>query len=252
MYLIVDRRLGMEHYIFTYDDPKEDGYEGEVNSGVTLTYAMNDIHLWPDGTYRPDPKLGRDPANPKHFQVFKYPADLEKAGFEYVHFNTPIVVASWNDYRQKYYPVPEQFAKTMTQSEWFDYLEETDQAARIRKTRDESKTPPKESSSRDFAHWIAKTHMKEDSSIQEVWFLEKDSPQKEIRLLEVNEQLGEVPFPLDPVDFGVGFDGVKLKLIIADITPAQLSLIKNDPKKYLPEGWVLDGALIWGRRGKVQ
>src|ERR1700733_5294485 len=109
MFLVKDRRLGMDDFVFMQTDPRAEGYKGDVSEDVTLDYDMNAIHLWPYGQPRPNPQLGRDPKNPKHYKVFKFPEELHAAGFEFVHFNTPFVTYSWSDYRKRYYPVPEEF-----------------------------------------------------------------------------------------------------------------------------------------------
>ena len=137
MFLVKDRRLGMDNYVFTQTDPRAEGYKGEVIEGVTLEYDMNDIHSWPDGQPSPKPQLGRDPKNAKRYKVFKFPDQLKDAGFEYIHFNTPFFAYSWSDYRKNYYPVPDEYAKKMTQDEWFDFLEEADFAAKIRRKLNE-------------------------------------------------------------------------------------------------------------------
>jgi hypothetical protein len=252
MFLIKDRRLGMTQFVFLHDDPKNDGFEGEVEIGVSLKYDWEEIHKWPHGTFRPDPKLGRDPANPKIYQVFKNPDDLAHAGFEFVHVNTPIVAGSWKDYRTQYYPVPAEFAEKMSQEEWFQFLDDADTAAKIRKGQVLPQRPPKGGNPQQFAEWIAKRHMNADKDIQQVWYLTTGSPEYEIRLLEVNEQLGEMSGPLEPLDFGLDVDGTRLKLLVADVTPSQMEEIRVAPEKILPKGWSLADAIIWGRRGLIK
>ena len=56
MFLVKDRRLGMDHYVFTHIDPRTDGYPGDVIDGVTLDYDMNAVHRWPNGQPRPQPQ----------------------------------------------------------------------------------------------------------------------------------------------------------------------------------------------------
>jgi hypothetical protein len=79
MFLVKDRRLGMDNYVFTQTDPRTEGYKSDVIEGVTLDYDMNAIHLWPDRQPRPNPQLGRDPKNPKHYKVFKFREELDDA-----------------------------------------------------------------------------------------------------------------------------------------------------------------------------
>ncbi len=78
MFLVKDRRLGMDNYVFTQTDPRTEGFKGEVAEGVTLDFDMNAIHYWPNGQRRPNPQLGRDPKDPKHYQVFKFPEELQR------------------------------------------------------------------------------------------------------------------------------------------------------------------------------
>jgi hypothetical protein len=252
MFLIKDRRLGMDNYVFTHTDPRADGYKDDVTEDVTLDYDMNAIHRWPDGQPRPNPQLGRDPNNPKHYKVFKFPEELRAAKFDFVHSSAPFVDYSWSEYRKRYYPVPEEFAKTMTQDEWFDFLEEADSATKIRKKMSEP-SKPKNGSDRDqIAEWVADRHMRADGGIQQVWFMRSGSPADEIRLLEVSERFTGEAAKIEPIDFGLDVDGAKYKLLVADVSGDQLEKIKADPANSLPTDWKIDGALIWGRRGRQQ
>jgi len=253
MFLVKDRRLGMDNYVFTQMDPRTEGYKGDVTESVTLDYDMNTIHEWPDGQHRPNPQLCRDPQNPKHYKVFKFPAELRAAGYEFVHVNTPFLAYSWSDYRTRYYPVPEEYAKTMTQDEWFDFLEETDFATKIRKKQNERNEPiePKAGSNREqIAEWVANRHMGADGGIHQVWFLQSGSPMDELRLLEVSERFTGEAAKVEPIDFGLDIGGTRYKLQVADVSEEHLGKIKADPAKMLPKDWKIDGALIWGRRGR--
>ena len=249
MFLAIDRRLGMDNYVFTQTDPRTEGYEGDVIDGVSLDYDMNAIHHWPDGQPHPNPQLGRDPKNPKHYVVFKCPDELRAAGFKFVHFNTPFVAYSWPDYR-KLYPVPEEYAKTMTQDEWFDFLEEADIAAKIRKKMSAPKEPKQGSDRDQIAEWVANRHMGADGGIHQVWFLPSGSPADEIRLLEVSERFTGEAAQIEPIDFGLDVDDAKYKLLVADVSADHLNTIRSDPGKSLPKDWTFDGALVWGRRGR--
>ncbi len=252
MFLVKDRRLGMDNYVFTQTDPRADGYKGEVVDGVTLDYDMNAIHLWPNGQLRPNPRLGHDPNNAKLYKVFKTPEQLQAEGFVPVHVNTPFVAYTWADYRKHYYPVPEEYAKSMTQDEWFDFLEETDCATKLRKKMNEAEKPPKGNNRDQIAEWVAKRHMGSDGGIQQVWFLPSGSPADEMRLLEVSERYTGEAAKIEPVDFGLDIDGASYKLLVADVSVDQLAKIKADPAERLPGGWKLDRAIIWGRRGRQQ
>jgi hypothetical protein len=247
MFLVKDRRLGMDNYVFVATDPRKDGFAGDVTEGATLDYDMNRIHIWPYGEASPQPQLGLDPANPKHFKVFKFSQELSDSGFQFVNFNTPFVVHSWSEYRKRYYPVPEEFAKTMTQDEWFDYLDEADSAAKLRRKQNGGIEPKAGSSPDQIAEWVARRHMSADIGIREVWYLRTGSPPDEIRLLEVSELYNGESATIEPIDFGLDVDGAKFKLFVADVTTDQLQKVKADPTR-LPKNWMFDEAKCWGRR----
>ena len=252
MYLAKDRRLGMDNYVFTQTDPRTEGYKGDVIEDVTLDYDMNGIHLWPNGKGPPKPQLGRDPKNPLHYKVFRLPQELHAAAFEFVHFNAPFVAFSWSDYRKHYYPDPEEYAKAMTPDEWFDFLEETDAATKIRKKMSEPDWPKQGSDRDQIAKWVAQCHMGADGAIHQVWFLPSGIAADEIRLLEVSERFTGEAAKIEPIDFGLDIDGAKYKLLVADVSGEHLNKIKADPTKLLPKDWKIDGALIWDRRGRQQ
>ena len=251
MFLVKYRRLGMDKYVFTQVDPRSEGYKGDVIEDVTLKYNEEKIHLWLDGEPCPDPQLGRDRRNPKLFKVFKFPNELNEAGFEFVHNNAPFVAYSWSDYRKRYDPVPEEYVKRMTRDEWFDFLDEVDSAARLRNTLSEfqkRERPGLGSGREQIAEWVAKRHMGIDGGIQEVWFLNSGSPADEIRLLEVNDRFAGDSSNIEPLDLSLDIDGAKYKLMVADISARQLETIKADPVKALPRDWKFDEPRVWGRR----
>lgn len=252
MFLIKDRRLGMDNYVFLHSDPRTEGYQGDVIEDVTLDYDMNAIHLWPDGQPGPNPQLGSDPENPKHFKVFKFPEELQAAAFKDEKSSTPFVVYSWSDYRKRYYPVPEEYAQTMSQDKWFDFLEEADSAAKIRKEMIKPIKPKRGSTRDQIAEWVANRHMGADGAVHEVWFLDTGSPTDEIRLLEVSERFTGEAVKIEPIDFNLDLDGAKYKLLVADISTEQLKRISSNPANSLPKGWNIDRALVWSRRGRRQ
>ncbi len=248
MFLVYDRRFGMDKYVFLHTDPRAEGFQGAVTEDVLLEYDMNAIHLWPEGRDCPEPQLGRDPRNPKQYKVFKYPNELDAAKFERIDPAPPFVANSWSDYRKRYYPVPEEYAKTMSQDEWFDFLDEADVAARIRRKNHEPDAPKAGSSREEVAEWVAKQHMGADGGVHEVWFLPSGAPEGEIRLLEVSERFTGEPAKIEPVDFGLDVDAAQYKLVVADVSSDHLTRIKTDPANSLPKDWTLDQARIWGRR----
>ncbi len=167
MFLVKNRRLGRDNFVFTQKDPRTDGYIGDVIEDVTLDYDMNAVYSWREGEASPNPQLGRDPQNRKRYRVFKFPQELEAAGYELIHSNTPFVVFSWSDYRKQYCPKPEEYASDMTQDEWFDFLDEADIATRIRKEKSNHYEPPLGNDRDKVAEWVAKRHMGADGGIQE-------------------------------------------------------------------------------------
>lgn len=244
MFLLKDRRLGQEYFVFTHTDPRDEGFRGEVVAGAELDYD-NDIHHWPDGEPRPQPQLGRDPANPKRFKVFKFPEQLRAAGFERVYDNTPLVVPSWQ-YYSTLFPTPAALAQTLGQDEWAEYLDEIDEATRQRRTKDEPEPPP--GSDRDaIAEWIAKRHLGADGSIRQVVYLPAGAPPNEIRLVEVNERIVRAEDAPEPLDFGVTIAGRAMKVLVADVSKSQLERLKANPSS-LPNGWAWGGERTWGLR----
>jgi hypothetical protein len=246
MFLIQDRRYGQDHFVFTHIDPRKERYKGDVTEGIQLDYDMNAIHLWPDGEQSPDPQLGRDPANPKHYKVFKFPNELHDSGFMFVDGQAPIVAYSWLDY-VKMFPNPKELAERLEEYEWFDFLDETDEGMKLRRQNDLDADPPPGSDRDRIAEWVAKRHLSADGSIRQVYYLPTDAPPQEIRLLEINERISAPEDRPEPLDFGVEVAGVALKLSVVDISKDQLEKMKRDPSN-LPPGWKWEGVQKWGVR----
>ena len=80
-----------------------------------------------------------------------------------------------------------------------------------------------------------------------MWYLPREAPPGEIRLLELNERLAGAESRAEAIDFGLDVEGAQFLLFVADITSEQLDQIKKDPSR-LPSGWSLDESKIW-RRG---
>lgn len=95
----------------------------------------------------------------------------------------------------------------------------------------------------DLARWYATQHLRTDPGIREVHYLKHSSPDREIRLLEVNDMMvQQADEALEPLDFGVDTDSPTAhKLLVMDVTPAQWERIKRQELP-LPQGWTLDGA----------
>lgn len=246
MFLVKDRRFGMDNFLFIQLDPRQDGYTGEVIEDAKLDYDMPDVRRWPDGEPHPDPQLGRDPKDPTRFKVFKFPQELKAAGFDFVHSHAPLVAYSWSDYRRQYRPEPEEVAEKMTRDEWFDELEWSDRTTKIRSQMADDPEPDARSSRDEVAKWVARRHMGADGGVQQVWYLPGGAPADEIRLLEAGDRYGGFE-PIKPIDFGLDIDGKAYKLLVADVTTGQLEKVKNGLTQ-LPSGWADDSAVVWGRR----
>ncbi len=97
----------------------------------------------------------------------------------------------------------------------------------------------------DLAKWYARQHRRTDPGIQEIYYLKKDAPSREIRFIEINHLLADMSNDaLEPVDFGVDTGSEnEHKLFILDVTPSQWSEIHSGALS-LPTGWTLDDATI--------
>lgn len=239
LFLVENRRPGITHLVFTYDDPRMDGYSGNVIEGVSLD-RDKEVAIWRDGQERPSTCVGRDRNNPKHYKVFKYSRDLPPAEYEPIQ-GKAVVVESWSDYLKLWAP------DELPDEEWYSYLDNLDEASRRRRQRVDSSDNPTSPNRDDVAAWVAKKHRIVDSSIREVWYLPKDAPPDEIRLLEVNDRLAGPETTAEALEIGLDVEGARYRLFVADITTDQLEQIKRDASR-LPPGWSLDGTKVW-RRG---
>lgn len=95
-----------------------------------------------------------------------------------------------------------------------------------------------------MARWYATRHLQTDPGIRTVYYLPTGAPEREIRLLEVNElMVVRESDPLEPIDFGVDVGGAEPhKLLVLDVTPDQWDKIGREELP-LPAGWSLGGAL---------
>jgi hypothetical protein len=83
--------------VFTVEDPRRDGYGGDVQCGVTFDLDSEDIDTWRDGQRRPMACVGLNPGDAAHYRFFRSAADREQAGFLPVHGDA-ITIASWSKY----------------------------------------------------------------------------------------------------------------------------------------------------------
>jgi hypothetical protein len=55
-----------------------------------------------------------------------------------------------------------------------------------------------------MARWYAKQHLKTDPSVREIYYLQRDVPDREIRFVEISDLIAEInDEALEPLDFGV-------------------------------------------------
>ncbi len=105
-------------------------------------------------------------------------------------------------------------------------------------------TPTREHGSsfdpKEWAEFYARRHYETDDQIKLIAYLSDQSPRTEIRLIEVNEHLPEMPDEfLEPIDFGVDHGSeYEHSLVILDVTPDQWSRM-IDGELILPPGWSL-------------
>ncbi len=98
-----------------------------------------------------------------------------------------------------------------------------------------------------LAKWYAARHFKTDSGVEKVFYLPVGAPEREIRLLEVNDLISETT-PLEPIDFGVDIGGAGAHTLnVLDVTPGQWEGIAS-ARIPLPAGWTLEGIQELGKR----
>lgn len=100
-----------------------------------------------------------------------------------------------------------------------------------------------------MASWYASQHFEIDPGTLEIHYLKKDAPEREIRLLEVNNQIAEMTDEsLEPLDFGVDIgDANAHKLFVLDVTPSQWDSIQKQ-RLSLPRGWSMADSELLGKR----
>lgn len=94
-----------------------------------------------------------------------------------------------------------------------------------------------------WARKYAKSHIRIDPGVVTIHYLPTNAPPREIRLLEINDEIVEWGLnPLEPLDFGVDpLDSpTRHTLTVLDVTPSQWDKIEKGKLK-LPPGWSLEG-----------
>ena len=246
MYLVKEQLPGGDLFVFTWEDPRTEGYTGSVEAGVALESDQpnGETNTWNDGEEAPDASLGRSPNDPKHYKVFKYERDLRAAGYQPMP-GTFAVFKSWSKYNRLRLvpPAPDQTGE----QDWFDYLDQLDEAVRHRRVRPEELDRPHGIDRDSVAAWVARQHFKVDSAIREIWYLPAAAPADEIRLLELSDRFPAGDFGLEPIDFGLDVEGAPFTLMVADVTTEQPDRVRQG-KAPLPADWSLADAKVWGRR----
>jgi hypothetical protein len=244
MFLVRDERFRAPFLVFTYKDPRMDGYKGSVEEDVIVENDRPITDCWENGEDLPEDVVGRDPANPKHYKIFRYTKDLEQANYALVP-GMPFKITSWLDFMKVRLvpPDPEQ----VDEEDWYNYLDKVDDEARRLQKRSPWPETPKDSSRDAVAEWLAKQHFITDPTIREIWYLPQGAQADEIRFLELSERLIGNEERVEPFDFGVDALGAHYRLFVGDVSGDQIERIRRDPG-VLPKGWSIDGHIVWRRR----
>jgi hypothetical protein len=101
----------------------------------------------------------------------------------------------------------------------------------------------------EVAEWYANQHLKVDVGLVSVHYLPGNCDTREIRLVEVNELLGDrTDESLQPIDFGVdmGTDEAH-RLFVLDVTPEQWERLKTGDL-CLPVNWTLRDSITFNKK----
>ena len=92
-----------------------------------------------------------------------------------------------------------------------------------------------------LASYYANQHLKTDAAVKRVLYLPKNSPEREIRFIEVNELISERGTrQLVPIDFGIDMGQSSFhSLLVVDVTPEEWDAIEQG-RLSIPNGWSLD------------
>jgi hypothetical protein len=138
-------------------------------------------------------------------------------------------------------------AEQFDDEQWYDFLDEVDEATRRRRQREDPPESLAGKSRDEVAAWLAKQHLFVDTGLREVWYLPHGAPADEIRFLDVSDRLAGPESQVEAMDFGLDVEGANFRLLVADVTSEVLEGIQREPSR-LPPGWFLDGKTMWGRR----
>jgi hypothetical protein len=129
----------------------------------------------------------------------------------------------------------------MPSRQYSDLIRKVEANRRREVQRHSQERPPQRGMNKeDFSRWIAQQHFDIDKGISRILYLPTGAPEKEVRLLEVNE-LASIPenAPLEAVDFRPDIDGIDYSLFVVDVTPQQFERVKRGDIP-LPKGWSLE------------
>jgi hypothetical protein len=132
--------------------------------------------------------------------------------------------------------------KAMPRRQYAELIRKVDAERRRMFEGEENINPLARGMSKDsFVEWIARHHFAIDKGIKKILYLPTGAPEKEVRLLEVNE-LANIPEngTVEAFDFMPDIEGVDYSLFVADVTPKQLDAIIQG-KLLLPKEWRLEG-----------
>ncbi|MDG3004846.1 hypothetical protein [Paludisphaera mucosa] len=102
-----------------------------------------------------------------------------------------------------------------------------------------------------MARWYASQHLRTDPGVRRIYYLPSGAPDREIRLVEVNDLLAEIDGgALEPIDFGVDTGSeTEHKLFVLDVTPSQWQAVDRGDLP-LPAGWALEDAIELENSGR--
>jgi hypothetical protein len=132
--------------------------------------------------------------------------------------------------------------KALPRRQYAELIRQVDAERRKTAERIEKNDPPRSGMSRDsFVNWVVRHHFAIDKGIVKILYLPANSPENEVRLLEVNE-LAAIPEngAVEAFDFMPDVEGVDFALFVADVTPQQFAAVMRGQLP-LPREWRLEG-----------
>ena len=97
MYLVVEPATQI--FVFTEEDPRNDGYEGPLEKGVTLNDSGN-LRDADSNATTAVPCVGRSPDDFRHYAVFPSKKECRQSGFQPVA-TVYAKYKSWNEFAQQ-------------------------------------------------------------------------------------------------------------------------------------------------------